>query len=149
MPSAKFDVFWDWDYITVTATRSQGAPKVTPAWKGRTAPKLGPSKLKALPAQSSTPRPPSRPTINAAKYQHFSDEKTPRITDVTETEKEEEKKKEKAPAKRALRPTSGNPGKKIPKLQEKGAAKAKAAPDAAKATKVAKSSAKPQANGAQ
>jgi hypothetical protein len=142
MPSAKVDFFWDWDYFNFTITRSQGAPKVTPAWKGRSAPKLGPPKSKALPAPSSTPKPPPRPKINAARFPSSLDEKTPKITDVTESEPEPET------TKRALQPTSGNP-KKIRKLQEKGAAKAKAAPNPAKPSKNVKSSANPQVNGAQ
>lgn len=137
MPSAKVDFVWDWDFLNVTVTRSQGAPKVTPAWKGRTAPKL-PPKPKALPA-SSTPRPPLRPKINATRFQTFSDEYTPRITDVTETED----------TNRALKPTSGNPKKNIPKLKNSGAAKAKAVSNAASTPNAVKNTAKAQANRAQ
>jgi hypothetical protein len=144
MPGYKLDVDFDTDFFNICVTKSQGVPKVTPAWKVRLAPKLGPPKAKALPDnKSSTYHPPSRPKINATRFPTSSEEKTSRITDVTETEPEPEI------AKRALQPTSGNPKKKIPKLQEKGAAKAKAAPNAAKTSKDVKSSAKPQANGAQ
>ncbi|MCJ1477469.1 hypothetical protein MMC13_006141 [Lambiella insularis] len=43
MPNISFDIFFQDDIINLTATRSQGsAPKVKPAWKVRTAPKLPP-----------------------------------------------------------------------------------------------------------
>ncbi|MCJ1322160.1 hypothetical protein MMC15_007506 [Xylographa vitiligo] len=43
MPNISFDIFFQDDIINLTATRSAGsAPKVKPAWKVRTAPKLPP-----------------------------------------------------------------------------------------------------------
>ncbi|MCJ1302196.1 hypothetical protein MMC08_004999 [Hypocenomyce scalaris] len=56
MPNISFDVFFDQDFINITATRAQGAPKVKPAWKTRVAPKLPPKELP--PASKVSPRPP-------------------------------------------------------------------------------------------
>lgn len=64
MPNVSFDIFYDLDFINVTATRSGAAPKVKPAWKVRTAPKLPP---KELPSSKSSPKPESRPKINAQR----------------------------------------------------------------------------------
>ncbi len=64
MPNVSFDIFYDLDFINVTATRSGAAPKAKPAWKVRSAPKLPP---KELPASKTTPRPEARPKINAQR----------------------------------------------------------------------------------
>jgi len=64
MPNVSFDIFYDLDFVNVTATRSGAAPKVKPAWKVRTAPKLPP---KELLASKTTPRPEPRPKINALR----------------------------------------------------------------------------------
>jgi hypothetical protein len=64
MPNVSFDIFYDLDFINITATRSGAAPKAKPAWKVRTAPKLPP---KELPASKVSPRPESRPKINAQR----------------------------------------------------------------------------------
>jgi hypothetical protein len=138
MPGYKIDFVYDIDFFNLSVSTSK---KVTPAWKVKLAPKLGPPKAKAqLADKRTTPKPPSRPSINSTRFPISSDDKTPRITDVTETEKEETKDNQKPSAKRALQPASANPGRKIPKLQEKGNTKAKAVS--------AKTSAKPQINGA-
>lgn len=133
MPGVKVDFIWDWDFVNITATRSQGAPKIAPAWKGPKAPKL-PPKPKALPA-SATPRPASRPKINTTRFQNSSDDKdTPRITDVTDTEDVQKPEAVKSGAKNsALKPTSGNPKKDIPKLKDTATAKTKSVPKAGKA----------------
>jgi len=77
MPNISFDIFFDKDFINVTATRAQGTPKVKPEWKVRTAPKLPPKEI--APAAKNAPRPPkiqggritelppSKPGSNAAK----------------------------------------------------------------------------------
>jgi hypothetical protein len=65
MPNVSFDIFYDLDFINITATRSGAAPKVKPAWKVRTAPKLPPKELPA--SKSTTPRPEPRPKINAQR----------------------------------------------------------------------------------
>ena len=65
MPNISFDIFFDQDFINVTATRGKTAPKAKPEWKVRSAPKLPP---KALPEDhSGAPRPPQRPKINAGR----------------------------------------------------------------------------------
>jgi len=56
MPNISFDIFFDQDFINITATRTQGVPKVKPEWKVRTAPKLPPKEVPALP-KTATPRP--------------------------------------------------------------------------------------------
>lgn len=50
MPNISFDIFFNDDLINITASRSQGAPKVKPGWKARSAPKI---------AQKSKPTPES------------------------------------------------------------------------------------------
>jgi hypothetical protein len=65
MPNVSFDIFYDLDFINITATRSGAAPKVKPAWKLRTAPKLPPKEVTA--SKSTTPRPEPRPKINAQR----------------------------------------------------------------------------------
>lgn len=42
MPNINFDIFYDLDTINFTASRGTAAPKVKPAWKVRSAPKLPP-----------------------------------------------------------------------------------------------------------
>lgn len=65
MPNISFDVFFDKDFINITATRGQTAPKAKPQWKVRTAPKLPPK-----PAEQSangTPRPPPRDKLTSTR----------------------------------------------------------------------------------
>lgn len=65
MPNISFDIFFQDDIINLTATRSAGsAPKVKPAWKVRTAPKLPPKEpvqpptsVFAAPKQKKLPAP--------------------------------------------------------------------------------------------
>lgn len=42
MPNISFDIFYDKDILNFTATRGKQVPKIKPAWKTRTAPKLAP-----------------------------------------------------------------------------------------------------------
>ena len=79
MPNISFDVFFTDDVINVTASRSNGAPKVKPEWKVRTAPKLPPKE------------PPSAPTAVFGKS-------NPRITELGE-EKEKRKPPKLGPSK--------------------------------------------------
>jgi len=58
MPNVSFDVFFDQDFINVTATRGKVAPKAKPEWKVRTAPKLPPKE--PAPDHSGRPQPPKR-----------------------------------------------------------------------------------------
>lgn len=65
MPNISFDIFFDQDFINLSASRSKHAPKAKPEWKVRTAPKLPPKEAKADPTAS--PRPVPRPTINSTR----------------------------------------------------------------------------------
>lgn len=65
MPNVSFDVFFDKDFINITATRGTTAPKAKPEWKVRTAPKLPP---KEKPQDiNSTPRPPPRQKLTSTR----------------------------------------------------------------------------------
>ncbi|MCJ1376845.1 hypothetical protein MMC20_008090 [Loxospora ochrophaea] len=61
MPNISFDIFFNDDVLNFTASRSQGAPKVKPAWKVRSAPKL-PPKEPPKPATSVFAAPKARIT---------------------------------------------------------------------------------------
>jgi hypothetical protein len=65
MPNISFDIFFDQDFINVTATRGKTAPKAKPEWKVRSAPKL-PPKEKPV-DHSGAVRPPQRPKINEGR----------------------------------------------------------------------------------
>ncbi len=147
MPSFKIDGVYDWDFLNLTFTRTQGAPKIAPEWKGKRAPKLAP-KPKALPP-SSTPRPPFRPKINTSRFGDQSEEQTtPRITDVTETEEDSKLEASKSSATNSQpKPASATPKKNIPKLKSSGAPQPKSAlgagPNAANTSKSVNKTAKP------
>lgn len=66
MPNVSFDVFFDKDFINITATRGVKAPKAKPDWKVRTAPKLPP---KEAPVDNSnqTPRPAPRQKLTSTR----------------------------------------------------------------------------------
>lgn len=65
MPNVSFDVFFDKDFINITATRGITAPKAKPEWKVRTAPKLPP---KEKPEENNgTPRPPPRQKLTSTR----------------------------------------------------------------------------------
>ncbi|KIV98012.1 hypothetical protein PV10_01706 [Exophiala mesophila] len=65
MPNVSFDVFFDKDFINITATRGTTAPKAKPEWKVRTAPKLPP---KEKPQEANTtPRPPPRQKLTSTR----------------------------------------------------------------------------------
>ena len=65
MPNISFDIFFDQDFINVSASRGKHAPKAKPEWKVRTAPKLPPKEQPADP--TATPRPVARPPINSTR----------------------------------------------------------------------------------
>lgn len=65
MPNLSFDVFFDQDFINISASRGRNAPKAKPEWKVRTAPKLPPKPEVA--DSKGTARPPPRPTINSTR----------------------------------------------------------------------------------
>jgi hypothetical protein len=65
MPNVSFDIFFDKDFINITATRGQTAPKAKPEWKVRSAPKLPP---KPVPEDhSGQPRPPQRQKLTTLR----------------------------------------------------------------------------------
>ena len=65
MPNISFDIFFDKDFINVTAARGKTAPKAKPEWKVRTAPKLPPKETPNEPF--STPRPPPREKLTHSR----------------------------------------------------------------------------------
>lgn len=65
MPNISFDIFFDQDFINVSASRGKHAPKAKPEWKVRTAPKLPPKEQPEDPTK--TPRPTPRPPINSTR----------------------------------------------------------------------------------
>lgn len=65
MPNISFDIFFDQDFINVTATRGKTAPKAKPEWKVRSAPKLPPKQQPE--DHSGAPKPPQRPKINEGR----------------------------------------------------------------------------------
>ena len=67
MPNISFDIFFDQDFINVTATRGKTAPKAKPEWKVRSAPKLPPKQQPE--DHSGAPKPPGRPKINEGRQQ--------------------------------------------------------------------------------
>ncbi|KIW63174.1 hypothetical protein PV04_10040 [Phialophora macrospora] len=65
MPNVSFDIFFDKDFINITATRGQTAPKAKPEWKVRSAPKLPP---KPVPEDhSGAPKPPPRQKLTTLR----------------------------------------------------------------------------------
>ena len=65
MPNISFDIFFDQDFINVTATRGKTAPRAKPEWKVRSAPKLPPKEQPA--DHSGAPHPPGRPKLNEGR----------------------------------------------------------------------------------
>jgi len=125
MPNISFDIFFQEDIINITASRSGGsAPKIKPAWKVRTAPKLppkeppvnpktaafGPPKLlkQASPESSKTP---SKPSATASKPSTAKPAANPKETPKPKGETNEAAKK---PAE----------AKKTPKLKDQANGKA-------------------------
>ena len=66
MPNVSFDVFFDKDFINITATRGIVAPKAKPEWKVRTAPKLPPKEVPKDPNDHG-PRPPQRQKLTSTR----------------------------------------------------------------------------------
>ena len=73
MPNISFDIFFNDDVINLTASRSQGAPKVKPAWKVRSAPKLPPKEPPALATAVFAPK----SKAQTAKPKSLTESKTP------------------------------------------------------------------------
>ena len=66
MPNISFDIFFDQDFINVTATRGKTAPRAKPEWKVRSAPKLPPKQIEQKPGEA---RPPPRAKLNEGRAQ--------------------------------------------------------------------------------
>jgi hypothetical protein len=142
MPNISLDFFYDIDFANITITRSQGAPKVKPAWKVKQAPKL-PPKPKALPP-GSTPRPTPRPKINASRFPTATEAEEPRITELSDSE--EDPKPTKAASKKNI-PKLGQPKAKVSSPTAAKSPDAKT-PKTPKTPKAAEDASKPQINGA-
>ena len=65
MPNISFDIFFDKDFLNISASRGRIAPKAKPEWKVRSAPKLPPKEIPTDPV--STPRPAQREKITASR----------------------------------------------------------------------------------
>lgn len=65
MPNISFDIFFDKDFINITATRGLTAPKAKPEWKVRTAPKLPPKA--PVEDHSGAPRPLPRQKLTSTR----------------------------------------------------------------------------------
>ena len=65
MPNISFDIFFDKDFVNISASRGRVAPKAKPEWKVRSAPKLPPKEVPAEPL--STPRPAQREKLTASR----------------------------------------------------------------------------------
>ena len=112
MPNISFDIFFDQDFINISATRGQTAPKAKPAWKVRSAPKL-PPKDPAAPKPGSV-RPPQRPKINegrgqvgkpAPKYE------SGKVTEIDDAASQGSEKPRRKPAKLGPRKSAAEPPK--------------------------------------
>ena len=85
MPNISFDIFFDQDFINISATRGQTAPKAKPAWKVRSAPKLPPKEPAAT--KPGAVRPPQRPKINEGRGvvgKPSTEQTTGRITELSD-----------------------------------------------------------------
>lgn len=124
MPNISFDIFFNDDTLNFTASRSQGAPKVKPAWKVRSAPKLQPSVPKtpgtagfAKPSPRIEELPDSRPTSPAPK------KAIPKLKDQTKGPSTPAPKKNIPKLNTTPKaPTAAAPKKDIPKLGKPAAA---------------------------
>ena len=65
MPNISFDIFFDKDFVNISASRGRVAPKAKPEWKVRQAPKLPPKEVPVEPL--STPRPAQREKLTASR----------------------------------------------------------------------------------
>ena len=81
MPNISFDIFFDKDFVNVSASRGKTAPKAKPEWKVRTAPKLPP---KEIPVETNgAPRPPQREKLTASRQAPQHNKKAPEVSDAT------------------------------------------------------------------
>ena len=95
MPNVSFDIFFDQDFINVTATRGKTAPKAKPEWKVRSAPKLPPKAPAA--SQPGSVRPPQRPKINEGRGQIGKPAQSEKVTEISDTASQPDKARRKPP----------------------------------------------------
>jgi hypothetical protein len=99
MPNVSFDIFFDKDFINITATRGVTAPKAKPEWKVRSVPKL-PPKPQPEPA-AGVPHPPQRQKLTTLRQPHKgskqSEEEKPADETTDQGAQTEEKAKRKPP----------------------------------------------------
>ena len=119
MPNISFDIFFQEDIINITASRSGGsAPKIKPAWKVRSAPKLPPKE---------PPVDPKVAAFGAPKLkQPGSDSSKALSKPSTSTAKPAAKSKEAPKANDQANAAAKKPteAKKVPKLKEQANGKA-------------------------
>ena len=106
MPNISFDIFFDKDFLNVSASRGRVAPKAKPEWKVRSAPKLPPKEIPTDPV--STPRPAQREKITASRRP------PPKLTKPSQ-----DKGEEKPETSDAASQTGDAPRRKPPKLGPK------------------------------
>ncbi|KAI9870764.1 MAG: hypothetical protein M1823_008647 [Watsoniomyces obsoletus] len=97
MPNISFDIFFDQDFINVTATRGKTAPKAKPEWKVRSAPKL-PPKPAAAP-QPGVAKPPPRPKINEGRGPIGKPQPSEKVADVSDSASQTGEKTKRKPPK--------------------------------------------------
>jgi hypothetical protein len=93
MPNISFDIFFDQDFINISASRGKTTPKAKPEWKVRTAPKLPPKEIPTNPL--STPRPAQREKLTASRKapSKLKDKAKPAIVDTASQTGETPKRK--------------------------------------------------------
>lgn len=108
MPNVSFDIFFDKDFINITATRGYKAPKAKPEWKVRTLPKLPP---KPQPEDPSNPRPPPRDKLVHSRQPQKQIEPAPPSEKADQADKTD-----KAETSSATSQAGDKPKRKPPKL---------------------------------
>ncbi|KIV83776.1 hypothetical protein PV11_05771 [Exophiala sideris] len=106
MPNVSFDVFFDKDFINITATRGIKAPKAKPEWKVRTVPKLPPKPVEE--DHSGAPRPPAREKLTHTRQplQASKQDKAADTSDGTSQNSERKKPAKLGPKKSATAPAA-------------------------------------------
>ena len=104
MPNVSFDVFFDKDFINITATRGQTAPKAKPEWKVRSAPKLPPKPIQE--DHSGKARPPPRQKLTSLRQAQANGEKATGRAEETASQAGEKRKPPKLGPKKAVAPAA-------------------------------------------
>jgi len=97
MPNVSFDIFFDKDFINITATRGVTAPKAKPEWKVRTAPKLPPKPVEE--DHSGRAKPPPREKLTSLRQPAQHQKKETDGDSTKENAPQTEQKEKKKPAK--------------------------------------------------